>query len=77
MAYSSPRFAEMLPTFSDKIEHFLSAYLGLSDERRWRSRVENKLKRAKSAIQDLRSKVASASAANEKRSADENARDKK
>lgn len=53
----------MLPTVGDRIEHFLSAYLGLSDERRWRSKVDNKLKRVKSAIQGLRERVAATASA--------------
>lgn len=43
----------MLPTMNDKIEHFLSAYLGLSDHRRWQGKVDAKLKHAKTLIKQL------------------------
>jgi hypothetical protein len=43
----------MLPTVNDKIEHFLSAYLGLADHRRWQGKVDAKLKHAKNLITQL------------------------
>lgn len=43
----------MLPTCADKIEHFLSAYLGLADERKWKTKVDNKLRQIKSNISKL------------------------
>jgi hypothetical protein len=41
----------MVPTNLDKIEHFLSAYLGLTDERKWLVKVDMKLKKSRLAIQ--------------------------
>lgn len=35
-------FEEMLSTMPEKVEHFLSAYLGLADKRRWQQKVERK-----------------------------------
>jgi hypothetical protein len=46
----------MLPTVNDKIEHFLTAFLGLSDGRKWAAKVDNKLKKSKSAIKKLTEK---------------------
>jgi len=53
VGYSSAVFNEMLPTVSDKIEHFLSAFLGLTDSRKWATKVDNKLKKSKEIIQKL------------------------
>lgn len=53
VAYSEQLFHEMLPTNNDKIEHFFSAFLGLTDERKWLKRVDNKLKKAKMIIKEL------------------------
>lgn len=53
VAYRADRYAEMLPTASDKMEHFLSAHLGLTDNRKWQRRVENKLKKIKSVIKEV------------------------
>lgn len=43
----------MLPTTQDKIEHFFTAFLGLTDERKWFPKVDNKLKIMKSFIKDV------------------------
>lgn len=53
LAYSSSRYTELLPTAADKMEHFLSAYLGLTDQRKWQRRVERKLIQIKSTIKDV------------------------
>lgn len=53
VAYKGTRYAEMLPTASDKMEHFLSAHLGLTDQRKWQRKVENKLKKIKSVIKEV------------------------
>ena len=53
LAYSSSRYMELLPTAADKMEHFLSAYLGLTDQRKWQRRVERKLIQIKSTIKDV------------------------
>jgi hypothetical protein len=50
VAYKSSRYTEMLPTVSDKIEHFLSAQLGLTDVRKWQRKVDMKLVKIKSVI---------------------------
>ena len=53
IAYKSARYTEMLPTASDKIEHFFSAHLGLTDTRKWQKKVDNKLKKIKSTIKEV------------------------
>lgn len=53
VAYQSERYKDMLPTVSDKIEHFLSAYLGLVDPHKWLKKVDNKLKKIKAVIQGV------------------------
>eukprot|EP00981_Chlorochromonas_danica_P010625 scaffold3290_cov165-Ochromonas_danica.AAC.68 len=53
IGYSSPYFQEMLPTPPEKVEHFLSAYLGLSDKRRWQQKVEKKVQAMKAVIAQL------------------------
>lgn len=53
VAYKGARYTEMLPTAADKIEHFLSAHLGLTDARKWQRKVEAKLKKIKSVIKDV------------------------
>jgi hypothetical protein len=47
----------MLPTAPEKVEHFLSAYLGLSDKRRWAIKVEAKLFSAKAAIAQVNGRL--------------------
>jgi hypothetical protein len=47
----------MLPTNQEKIEHFFTAFLGLNDERKWFPKVDNKLKKMKSLIMDIRSQT--------------------
>ena len=49
-AYSAPIFAEALPTTQEKIEHFFTAYLGLTDAENWKTKIEQKLQVAKEAI---------------------------
>ena len=44
VAYSGARFREILPSHSEKVEHFFSAYLGLSDTRKWFMKVDARLK---------------------------------
>lgn len=44
LAYSGARFREILPSHSEKVEHFFSAYLGLSDTRKWFMKVDARLK---------------------------------
>lgn len=56
LAFSSPFFQEMLPTDSEKIEHFLSAHLGLADHRRWHAKVTEKLKQTKRLSEGIESK---------------------
>ena len=53
LAYSSSRYTELLPTAADKMEHFLSAHLGLTDQRKWQRRVERKLSQIKSTIKGV------------------------
>lgn len=53
LAYSKDHFAAILPSVSEKMEHFLSAFLGLTDQRKWFSKVQRKLKTASSAIKDV------------------------
>jgi hypothetical protein len=53
VAYKAARYTEMLPTAADKIEHFLSAHLGLTDQRKWQRKVEAKLKKIKSVIKEV------------------------
>ena len=53
VAYSKDHFSAILPTLTEKIEHFLSAFLGLTDQRKWFSKVQRKLKTASSAIKDV------------------------
>lgn len=53
VAYKGARYSEMLPTASDKMEHFLSAHLGLTDVRKWQRKVESKLKKIKSTIKEV------------------------
>lgn len=43
----------MLPSVPEKVEHFLSAYLGLADKRRWQGKVDAKLQAVKTAIARL------------------------
>lgn len=50
MSYSNDYFNEMLPSKIEKIEHFLSAYLGLTDDRRWLGKIEKKIKKSQSAL---------------------------
>jgi hypothetical protein len=52
IGYSKDRFQELLPTAQEKIEHFLSAYLGLADERKWTKKVQQKIKAVKAEIND-------------------------
>eukprot|EP01036_Dinobryon_divergens_P031680 gene31680-41124_t len=44
LAYSGARFRDILPSHSEKVEHFFSAYLGLSDTRKWFMKVDARLK---------------------------------
>lgn len=53
IAYSSERFNQVLPSPTEKIEHFLSAFLGLSDTKKWLNLVEKKLKLSKQIIKEL------------------------
>mmetsp|Transcript_11163 Transcript_11163/g.24795 ORF Transcript_11163/g.24795 Transcript_11163/m.24795 type:complete len:503 (-) Transcript_11163:51-1559(-) len=53
VAYQSARYTALLPTASDKIEHFLSAQLGLTDPAQWQPRVDAKLQKIKSSIREL------------------------
>lgn len=53
VAYKGARYTEMLPTASDKMEHFLSAHMGLTDVRKWQRKVESKLKKIKSTIKEV------------------------
>ena len=53
VAYKEERYAEMLPTANDKMEHFLSAHLGLTDNRKWQRKVESKLRKIKSVIKEV------------------------
>jgi hypothetical protein len=53
VAYKGSRYTEMLPTAGDKMEHFLSAHLGLTDQRKWQRKVESKLKKIKSVIKEV------------------------
>lgn len=53
VAYKGERYTEMLPTASDKMEHFLSAHMGLTDVRKWQRKVESKLKKIKSTIKEV------------------------
>ena len=53
VAYRGSRYSEMLPTASDKMEHFLTAFMGLTDQRKWQRKVEAKLKKIKSTIKEV------------------------
>ncbi len=53
VAYKAERYTEMLPTASDKMEHFLSAHLGLTDNRKWQRKVESKLRKIRSVIREV------------------------
>ena len=53
VAYSSPRFTEAFPTPALKMEHFLSAHMGLMDPRRWLFRVEARLRLLKNVMQAI------------------------
>lgn len=60
VAYSDPYFDEIVPTPGEKIEHFLSAYLGLTDTRRWKAKVDNRMKFTKAAMKGIREESAAA-----------------
>ncbi len=64
MAYNDPYFSEMLPSNNDKIEHFISAYLGLTDPRRWQPKVDNRLKFTKAAMKEVQKESAAATVKN-------------
>lgn len=53
VAYKAARYTEMLPTAGDKMEHFLSAHLGLTDQRKWQRKVEAKLRKIKGVIKEV------------------------
>ena len=61
LAYSSDVFKEALPTIQDRIEHFFSAHLGLTETEKWRRKIENKIVQASKAVAALRSSVSSSS----------------
>ncbi|RYH31487.1 hypothetical protein EON65_02515 [archaeon] len=50
IGYSASYFNDMLPTVPEKMAHFLSAYLGLTDRRKWHHKVERKLQTVKQTI---------------------------
>lgn len=47
IGFSSKRFKDSLPTQKDKIQHFFTAFLNLSNERKWSKVVEAKLESTK------------------------------
>jgi hypothetical protein len=54
LSYSARVFRTMLPTAKEKIEHFFTAFLGLTDERKWLKKVDNKLKKAKMMMKEIK-----------------------
>jgi hypothetical protein len=46
-----------LPTTTERITHFLSAFLGLTDQRKWFTKVQKKLKNATIAIKEVAEKA--------------------
>lgn len=57
VAYSAPRFEAAFPTPVKKIEHFLSAHLGLMDSRRWLAKVDSRVNALKYTIAGLTTKA--------------------
>lgn len=57
VTYASPRFEAAFPTSIKKIEHFLSAQLGLMDSRRWLPKVDARITALKYMIEDMTSKA--------------------
>jgi len=55
LAYSMPAFKEALPTTKERIEHFFSAHMGLTDREKWHKKIERKEKQAAKMIQRLKS----------------------
>ena len=53
VAYSGPRFREALPTPAEKVQHFLSAHLGLADSSKWFGKVDARLKFIKNLASSL------------------------
>jgi hypothetical protein len=51
MAYSTGRVADMLPEPQEKIEHFLTAFMGLNHRDKWKGILKQRLKRTKLATQ--------------------------
>jgi hypothetical protein len=47
IGFSSKRFKDSLPTQKDKIQHFFTAFLNLSNERKWSQVVEAKMESTK------------------------------
>eukprot|EP01031_Cornospumella_fuschlensis_P039340 gene39340-47885_t len=57
IGYSAAYFNEMLPSVPEKMSHFLSAFLGLTDRRKWHHKVERKLQAVKRTIALLTKQV--------------------
>eukprot|EP01035_Chromulina_nebulosa_P018529 gene18529-24248_t len=53
IAYSEDRFSSIFPSANEKIEHFLSAHLGLTDYRKWEKTVDKKQKYTKELVKGL------------------------
>lgn len=58
LAYTSSFFNDKLPTKLLKVSHFLTAHLGLLDERKWLKRIETKNKQTNEIIQQIMKSVA-------------------
>ena len=57
VAYSSPRFAAVFPSPAKKVDHFLSAQMGLVDSNRWLAKVDSRVLALKYTIEGLQAQA--------------------
>ncbi len=54
VAYADSIYKDALPTLKTKIQHFLTAHLGLTDSRKWKLKVMNKNKQIEETINNMK-----------------------
>lgn len=54
VAYVDSMYKDALPTLKSKIQHFLTAHLGLTDPRKWKQKVMNKNKQIEETINNMK-----------------------
>ena len=54
VAYVGSIYKDALPTLKSKIQHFLTAHLGLTDSRKWKQKVLNKNKQIEETINNMK-----------------------